>query len=47
MGDTNEKAKPFNWAKFQQNMGYSDQEMAHLPHAAYLHGLLFSVSDVV
>ncbi|MCX7143687.1 MAG: hypothetical protein NT123_22110 [Proteobacteria bacterium] len=27
MYDAGEKAKPFNWAKFQQNMGYSDREM--------------------
>ena len=28
MDKAGEKTKPFNWVKFQQNMGYSDQEMA-------------------
>lgn len=28
MDDTGGKTKPFNWDKFQQNMGYSDQELA-------------------
>ena len=28
MDTADEKTKPFNWVKFQQNMGYNDQEMA-------------------